>query len=78
MFLHAPQHQRTPLAAAFGARLTGKGAVWVDARRQTSVPGLFAAGDTTPGTQQALLAAAGGNHAAIVINESLTREECPR
>ena len=78
LFLHAPQHQRTPLAAALGARLTGKGAVWVDARRQTSVPGLFAAGDTTPGIQQALLAAAGGNHAAIVINESLTREECPR
>ena len=78
LFLHAPQHQRTPLAAALGARLTGKGAVWVDARRQTSVPGLFAAGDTTPGTQQALMAAAGGNHAAIVINESLTREECPR
>ena len=45
---------------------------------QTSVPGLYAAGDTTPGTQQALLAAAAGSKAAIVINEALTREECPR
>ena len=78
LFLHAPQHQRTPLAAGLGARLTRSGAVWVDSRLQTTVPGLYAAGDTTPGSQQALLAAAGGNQAAIVINESLTREECPR
>jgi len=77
LFLHAPQHQRTPLAAEVGARLTSKAAVWVDSHLQTSVPGLYAAGDTTPGSQQALLAAAEGNQAAIVINESLTREECP-
>jgi thioredoxin reductase len=78
LFLHAPQHQRTPLAANLGARITKKGAVWVDSRLQTSIPGLYAAGDTKPGAQQAILAAADGNHAAIVINESLTREECPR
>ena len=78
LFLHAPQHQRTPLAADLGVRLTSRGAVWVDASLQTSIAGLYAAGDTKPGTQQALLAAADGNRAAIVINESLTREECPR
>ena len=78
LFLHAPQHQRTPLAASIGARITRGGAVWVDSRLQTTIPGLYAAGDTTPGSQQALLAAAGGNKAAIVINEGLTREECPR
>ena len=78
LFLHAPQHQRTPLAADLGARLTSKGAVWVNSGLQTSIPGLYAAGDTTPGIQQALMAAADGNHAAIVINESLTREECPK
>jgi thioredoxin reductase len=78
LFLHAPQHQRTPLAANMGARLTSKGAVWVDSKLHTSVPGVYAAGDTKPGTQQALLAAADGNRAAININESLTREECPR
>ena len=78
VFLHAPQHQRTTLAADSGARLTSKGAVWVDSTLQTSLPGLYAAGDTKPGAQQALLAAADGNRAAIVINESLTREECPR
>ena len=78
LFVHASQHQRSPLAADIGARLTSKAAVWVDSALQTSIPGLYAAGDTKPGTQQALLAAADGNRAAIVINESLTREECPR
>jgi len=78
LFLHASQHQRTPLAANLGARITSKGAVWVDSKLHTSIAGLYAAGDTKPGTQQALLAAADGNRAAININESLTREECPR
>ena len=78
LFLHAPQQQRSPLAEALDARFNSKGAVWVDSRCETSIPGLYAAGDTTPGTQQALLAAAEGNKAAICLNEVLTREECPR
>jgi thioredoxin reductase len=78
LFLHAPQHQRSKLAAQLGAQYTSKGAVRVDSTLQTTIPGLYAAGDTTPGAQQALLAAAAGNKVAIVINESLTREECPR
>ena len=78
LFLHATQEQRSGLAAAIGARITGKGAVWVDKNRQTSIPGLYAAGDATPGQQQALIAAAQGNQAAICLNEHLTREECPR
>ena len=76
LFLHAEQYQRSPLAADLGARITGKGAVWVNKNAETTVPGLFAAGDTTPGQQQALVAAAEGNKAAICINENLTREEC--
>ena len=78
LFLHAPQHQRSPLAARLAARFTSTGAVWVDKSGQTSIDGIYAAGDTTPGTQQALLAAAAGNQAAISLNENLTREECPR
>ncbi|WP_046245338.1 NAD(P)/FAD-dependent oxidoreductase [Hymenobacter terrenus] len=78
LFLHAAQHQRSPLAANLGVRMTSKGAIWVDAGMQTTITGLYAAGDTIPGTQQALLAAASGSRAAILINESLTREECPR
>ncbi|RSK46527.1 NAD(P)/FAD-dependent oxidoreductase [Hymenobacter perfusus] len=78
VFIHAHQHQRTPLAEQLGCRLTSKGAVWIDKKQQTSIPGLYAAGDTTPGTQQAILAAAEGSSAAIHINETLTREECPK
>ena len=77
-FLHAPQHQRSPLAAALGARFTSAGAVWVDKNAQTPVAGIYAAGDTTPGTQQAMLAAAAGNQAAICLNENLAREGFPR
>ncbi len=76
LFMHAPQEQRSPLAANLGAKLTGKGAVWVDKNSQTSIPGLYAAGDTTPGQQQALIAAAEGNKAAICLNEALTKEQC--
>jgi thioredoxin reductase len=75
LFLHPPQEQRSPLAADLGARLTGKGAVWVDKNAQTTVPGLYAAGDMVPGQQQALLAAASGGKAAICLNEALTRAE---
>jgi len=76
LFLHAPQEQRSALAADLGARLTHKGAVWVDKNSQTSISGLYAAGDTTPGQQQALLAAAAGGKAAICLNEALTKEQC--
>ncbi|TVT40372.1 NAD(P)/FAD-dependent oxidoreductase [Hymenobacter setariae] len=75
LFLHPPQEQRSTLAADLGARLTGKGAVWVDKNAQTTVPGLYAAGDMVPGQQQALLAAASGSKAAICLNEGLTRAE---
>lgn len=76
LFLHAPQEQRSSLAADLGAYITSKGAVWVDKNSQTSIAGLYAAGDTTPGQQQALIAAAAGNKAAICLNEALTKEQC--
>ncbi|GAB3637567.1 hypothetical protein GCM10027422_31570 [Hymenobacter arcticus] len=75
LFLHAPQEQRSALAAEIGAKITGKGAVWVDKNSQTSIPGLYAAGDTVPGQQQALLAAAAGSQAAICLNEALTKAQ---
>jgi len=76
LFLHAPQEQRSALAAETGAHITGKGAVWIDKNSQTSIPGLYAAGDTTPGQQQALIAAGEGSKVAICLNEALTKEQC--
>ncbi|MCB2406521.1 NAD(P)/FAD-dependent oxidoreductase [Hymenobacter lucidus] len=78
LFVHPHQHQRTNLAELLGCRLTSKGAVWINKHSQTSISGLYAAGDTTPGPQKAVLAAAEGTLAAIAIHEALTREECPK
>ncbi|MCC2545572.1 NAD(P)/FAD-dependent oxidoreductase [Hymenobacter sp. BT175] len=76
LFVHPHQHQRTTLAETVGCRITAKHAVWTDKKQQTSVFGLYAAGDTTAGLQQAMLAAAEGAKAGININERLTKEEC--
>jgi thioredoxin reductase len=52
------------------------GLVWVDAAdQQTSVPGVYAAGDLTPRSQLAIVAAAEGAMAAIHIHKSLIPEE---
>ncbi|WP_460513772.1 NAD(P)/FAD-dependent oxidoreductase [Hymenobacter jeollabukensis] len=77
LFIHPEQQHRSPLAEQLGCRLLQRsGAVWVDKRIQTSVSGVYAAGDITPAAQQALIAAAEGAQAAISCNEQLTREEC--
>ena len=45
--------------------------VWVDRTQQTSVEGVYAAGDVTPNSQLAIVAAAEGAMAAIQIHKSL-------
>lgn len=51
------------------------GLVWVDQTRQTSVAGVYAAGDITPNSQLAIVAAAEGAMAAIHIHDSLVPSE---
>jgi thioredoxin reductase len=51
------------------------GLVWVDEEQQTSVAGVYAAGDITPRSQLAVVAAAEGAMAAIHIHKSLTPPE---
>jgi len=51
------------------------GLVWVDETQQTSVAGVYAAGDLTPNSQLAIVAAAEGAMAAIHIHQSLIPEE---
>jgi thioredoxin reductase len=51
------------------------GLVWVDGDQQTSVPGVYAAGDLTPNSQLAVVAAAEGAMAAIHIHKSLIPKE---
>jgi thioredoxin reductase len=49
--------------------------VWVDETQQTSVSGVYAAGDITPQSQLAIVAAAEGAMAAIHIHRSLVPAE---
>ena len=51
------------------------GLVWVDQTQQTSVEGVYAAGDITPNSQLAIVAAAEGAMAAIHIHDSLIPSE---
>jgi thioredoxin reductase len=51
------------------------GLVWVDEMQQTSVAGVYAAGDITPNSQLAIVAAAEGAMAAIHMHQSLIPPE---
>ena len=51
------------------------GLLWVDETQQTSVKGVYGAGDITPRSQLAVVAAAEGAMAAIHIHRSLTEED---
>ena len=65
---HVP---RTGLAAALGCELDDEGYVTVDREGQTSVPGVYAAGDLAPGLQLVQVAAATGAVAGVGAAQSL-------
>jgi thioredoxin reductase len=71
LFAHPPQRQ-VDLVHALGVALDDDGYVRVDATtRETSVPGVYAAGDLTTRMQGAIFAAASGTQAAASINVDL-------
>jgi thioredoxin reductase len=72
LFAHPPQRQ-VGLVGALGVALDDDGYVRVDPmRRETSVPGVYAAGDLTTRMQAAIVAAGAGMQAAAAINGELT------
>ncbi|HEY5938611.1 MAG TPA: NAD(P)/FAD-dependent oxidoreductase [Kofleriaceae bacterium] len=74
LFVHPPQRQ-IELVSTLGLALDDDGYVAVDPmKRETSVPGIYAAGDLTTRGQAAILAAAAGMQAAAAINVELTME----
>jgi thioredoxin reductase len=74
LFAQPPQRQ-VELVRALGVALDDDGYVRVDPMtRETSMPGVYAAGDLTTRMQGAVLAAAAGMHAAAVMNMELTLE----
>lgn len=74
LFVHPAQRQ-VDVVRALGVALDGKGYVQVDEMtRETSVPGVYAAGDLTTSAQSAILSAAAGMRAAATVNHALTLE----
>ena len=72
LFAHPPQ-QQVPLIRNLGVALDNDGFVQIDPmRRETNIPGIYAAGDLTTRMQGAIFAAAAGTHAAVMINFDLT------
>jgi len=74
LFVHPPQRQ-VEVVCALGLALDEHGFVAIDPmRRETSVPGIYAAGDSTTRQQGAIFGATQGTHAAAMLNAELTAE----
>lgn len=74
LYAHPPQ-RHVELVRALGVALDDAGYVWTNpTTSETSVSGVYAAGDLTTRAQGAVLAAASGLHAASMLNAELTSE----
>lgn len=71
VFFSVAHEPRTGLAAALGCQLDDEGYVVVDQEGQTSVRGVYAAGDLTPGLQLVQRAASAGAVAGVGAAQSL-------
>lgn len=63
--------RRSQLAVRLGAKADNDGALWVDQHQQTSIAGLYAAGDIVHGLSQVSVAAGQAAIAATAINRAL-------
>jgi thioredoxin reductase len=66
------------LATGLGCEVDGAGFVTVDATGQTSIFGVWAAGNVVDPRAQVITAAGAGSAAAIVINADLVQEDVER
>jgi thioredoxin reductase len=74
LFMHPPQRQ-VDVVRALALALDSAGLVLVDEMtRETSTPGIYAAGDLVTSAQGALFAAASGSLAAARLNHALTAD----
>lgn len=75
LFLRPAQVLSSDLPIQLGCELTEAGHIRVGADRQTSIPGVYAAGDATTPLQQIVVAAASGAEAAMMLNRDLIRAD---
>ena len=72
LFFNTGQHPRSPLLTRLGCEFDQNGGVTCDETGETSVPGVFVAGDVSRDVQLAIIAAAEGARAALAINKRLS------
>jgi thioredoxin reductase len=75
VFFSSDKVQRSPLPAMLGCELDDEGLICTTDKQQTSIDGLFLAGDADADAQFAIVAAAEGAIAAAAINAALQKEE---
>jgi thioredoxin reductase len=79
IFMRPPHQQRSPLAAQLGCTMSEDGLyVKVNSSGETSVAGVYAAGDMTGQMQAVSQAVAGGTLAAAMLNHALVFEDARR
>jgi thioredoxin reductase len=71
LFLRPPHSIRSPVPHGLGCESSEAGFLRTDADHQTSVPGVYAAGDAAGPVHQVLAAAASGQQAAMALNRDL-------
>lgn len=69
-----PRQRQTDLVQRLGLALDGNGIVRTDESGQTSIRGIYAAGDLASPMQAAILAAAAGTRAAYLLNHAMSTE----
>ncbi len=74
LFARVPFSQHCPLPAELGCQLTSAGHIQVDEFQQTTVPGVYAAGDNATGYRAVSSAVAAGTKAGAFINHQLIQE----
>jgi thioredoxin reductase len=74
IFIHPQPHQHSELAKQLGCNLADNGAVEVGEDKQTSVPGVYAAGDTTILLSSISIVVAAGTMAGVFMNKALIAE----
>lgn len=78
LFFYPNERQHNDLATRLGCDFTKRGVVRTGEYEETTVPGLFVAGDASRRVQLAIVAAAEGAEAAFAINSALLKEDLER
>jgi thioredoxin reductase len=75
LFLRPPFSVASPVPRALGCELGEKGTLQIGADHQTSVPGVYAAGDCAGPVHQVVVAAASGYQAALALNREFSEAD---